>query len=145
MMPSLYRVITIFFFLTMSSARPLNSSENCFLVNRWHIFVTSNLPDNMNLHFHGSQNSDKTVVLSSGQAFDWSFCKTGNQQYFGDFNWGSRSVSLTLFDNHVNRICNRFKVGTRHCYWLVNTGGFFVSRTNPPFPNDEWHFERSWS
>jgi len=97
----------------------------------------------MNLHFHGNHD-DRTVNISPGQGFDWSFCKTGNQHYYGDFNWGSKSASLALFDKHIDGICFRFKIGTRHCYWLVRTEGFYVSRSNSTFPGS-WRFQGSWN
>ncbi|MFS8004329.1 putative plant self-incompatibility S1 [Helianthus anomalus] len=144
-MSSLLFVVALFFTPTISYGYASNSSENCILTPKWHMIVTNDLPDNINLFVHGDD-MEQNVVLSFEKAYGWYFCQLG-RVYTGQVTWGSKNITLDLYDNHIKNFCFHYKflIGTQHCYWLVRSEGFYVSKHNSPFPSSNWHFERGWN
>lgn len=145
-MRSLFFIVTLLFISSFSFAKTTNSSANCLMSPEWHIFVTSNMPDDIQVHVY-AYGRDERRTLNFGETYDWYFCPTVQKWWNGDFAWGSTNVDLSLYSKHIQRICYHYKpiFGTQHCYWLARPEGFYVSRHNSPFPNSDWHFERSWS
>lgn len=139
-------IIALVFFPTFSFARTTDSSANCLLVPEWHMFVTNDIPNDIGLYVHG-YGVDLRSNLSFGQTYDWHFCPNVHEWYDGEFTWGSKNVTLKLYDKHIEKLCYRYKflLGTQHCYWLATPEGLYVSRHNSPFPSSHWHFEKPWS
>ncbi|KAJ9555259.1 hypothetical protein OSB04_009873 [Centaurea solstitialis] len=134
-MPNIFIVLFLFFIPTFSLDYPLN----CFLEPQWHMFVTCDLPQQLQFSITDT-NTEKDVTLSFGQTYDWYFCPDG--KYIGDFKWGSKHQNVELFrSDDYDNVCHRFKFGTIHCYWLVTPDGFYVSKHNVPYPNSDWHFD----
>ncbi|KAJ9555258.1 hypothetical protein OSB04_009872 [Centaurea solstitialis] len=133
-MPNIFIVLFLFFIPTFSLDYPLN----CFLEPQWHMFVTCDLPQQLQFSITDT-NTENDVTLSFGQTYDWYFCPDG--KYIGDFKWGSKHQNVELFrSDDYDNVCHRFKFGTIHCYWLVTPDGFYVSKHNVPYPNSDWHF-----
>ncbi|KAJ0480922.1 putative plant self-incompatibility S1 [Helianthus annuus] len=143
-MSGLYLLVALFFVPTNSYVYATNASENCFLTSKWHMIVTSNLPSDVKIFLQGDD-MEQNLVLSFGNGYGWYFCDSG-RAYTGKFTWGSKNTTLDLYNKHINKICYhyRFVMGTQHCYWLIRSEGFYVSRRNSPFPNSDWHFEYKW-
>lgn len=139
----LFVIVTLFFLPTFPFAYSINSSTNCILTYRWHVSVTSDLPDDMIIFVHGPDYHQK-ISLSFRESMSWYFCQLG-RVYYGEVTWGSKNTTVVLYNDHIKRFCGRFKFGIQHCYWLITTDGFYVSRHNSPFPNSDWHFEAPWS
>lgn len=82
--------------------------------------------------------------LSPGIAFDWYFCP-GSSRYYGDFTWGSKQKTVSLYSSHIIRFCgHKFLSGTEHCYWLVKADGFYVAKKDLAIDDLNWSYESSW-
>ncbi|KAL8245225.1 hypothetical protein R6Q59_011483 [Mikania micrantha] len=147
MSTSLFLIVTLFFIPTVISYDFITttaSSENCFVTLKWHMIVTSNIPDEIKLYIKGEE-MDKDIYLSFGQAYGWYFCQ--HNHFTSQITWGSKNVTMDLYNKHIKNLCFRyvFPLGTIHCYWLIRPEGFYVSRHNSPFPNSNWRFQRGWN
>ncbi|PWA96777.1 plant self-incompatibility S1 [Artemisia annua] len=112
---------------------------------KWHIIVTSDMPDNDVIVHVKSGDEDRGIhTIPFNGTFDWTFCERfdGRSLYFADFSCGSKVQSLHLFDDPIRHICYEQKIVTRtqHCYWSVRPDGFFVSRR----PNGDWVHISFW-
>ena len=133
----------IFFLLFVSTLCFVTLSSNCVLVQQWTVFVTNNVSDDIVIHVTGDKDLGNQTIPSGG-VYQWTFCqKVIGTRYDGHFWWGSRYQTLALVDRELIMRCRTKFAGHDHCYWLVESDGFYVSARNNTFP-DGWVRKKSW-
>ncbi|PWA83766.1 plant self-incompatibility S1 [Artemisia annua] len=91
------------------------------LIGKWHVIVTSDMPDNDLTIQVKSGDEDRGIhTIPFNGTYDWTFCEkfAGGILYFANFWCGSKTQSLHLFDKAIRGICYEQKLGTQHCYWI---------------------------
>ncbi|KAJ9553298.1 hypothetical protein OSB04_017343 [Centaurea solstitialis] len=88
--------------------------------------------------------------MAPNQFFHWKFRQNIFQTtlFHCDFQWTThhnqevKNKSFIVFDFGVANICGNQDI-INNCYWLVRADGFYISKTNKPFPTG-WRFMYSW-
>ena len=123
-----YFVIAILFFIpTFSCANSFDSSNGkCFPTYNWHLFVTNDLPDVLNVtRIYITDESYEPpyfdYAANPGETMDWDFCRPyigKSKLWKGKFILGSKNINVDLFNKHISQICYKYKfiLGTQHCY-----------------------------
>ncbi|MFS8032382.1 putative plant self-incompatibility S1 [Helianthus anomalus] len=130
----------LIFFLTMLSIC-LASDPNT--IYKLRMYVTNAIGDNIVVHVSGSEDLGNRT-LAFNQEFDWRFGVKLGTYYLGEFWWGSKHASVSLFNFHISRTCFNGKVfSIQRCYWLVKPDGFWYHEKNDTFPG-EWTRRATW-
>lgn len=135
---------SLFFFLIVSLSLVATTSA-CFFSTKWTVQITNgNIPDKVVAHIQSG--NDDLGYHTLGE-YHWQFCQNIDNGilFFTHFWWGSKSVTLDVFDDKVGDECHRIKFGipSQRCYWLVRDDGFYLSKNNNPFPGD-WVRKALW-
>ena len=83
-------------------------------------------------------------TLASGQEFDWKFGVIIQTYYRGEFWWGAKHSTISVFNKFVFNTCFNLDVfAVQRCYWMVKPEGFYINIYPDKFPIG-WKLVHSW-
>lgn len=114
-------------------------------ITRFRMYLTNVVEDNVVVNISG-RNGDYQgkLTLAFNEEFDWIIRARVKTIYNGEFWWGSKYASVSIFNYNIFHKCfngNIFVV--QRCYWLVRSDGLYVSKHNRTFP-DDWDKKAAW-
>ncbi|KAL8244531.1 hypothetical protein R6Q59_010789 [Mikania micrantha] len=124
----------------------VSTTQACFITSQWDMFVTNSITDNIVAHVKSRDDDLGNHTIPFNGNYNWSFCDMfdGHTLFYGYFWWGSKFLSLALFDDNIRGLCTLPKGGSQHCYWLVRPEGFYVSASNRVSSELNWVFVKNW-
>ncbi|MFS8032383.1 putative plant self-incompatibility S1 [Helianthus anomalus] len=106
------------------------------------MYVTNAIEDNIVVHVVGQGGDQGNRTLAFNSEFDWKFGVKIGTYYKGEFWWGSKFQSISLFNGQI--YCfdgDIFRV--QRCYWLIRPDGFWYHFRNDTFPGN-WNKFATW-
>lgn len=113
-------------------------------------YITNALEDDIVIHITGKKVSNigdddqGNRTLASNEEYDWKYGVKIGTYYLGEFWWGSRYASVSIYNYDIFGSCyneNPFMV--QRCYWLVKPDGLYNHVRNDSFPG-HWTRKKTW-
>ena len=116
-------------------------SKNDF--THFRMFIHNAIEENISLHVYKRGGDDYgRVTLGFNEEFNWKYGVGIGTQVVGEFWWGEKYTHISVYNGYVFALCFNAKIfSTQHCYWKIQSDGFWISqynRTGPKYWN-HWH------
>ena len=110
-------------------------------------WIHNAIEENISVHVYKSKKGGGDygrATLGFNEEFTWKCGVDFGTQVVGEFWWGEKYTRISVYNGDVFGLCYDGKVfSTQHCYWKVQSDGFYLSqfnRTDPMY----WQRRHTW-
>ncbi|XP_023746313.1 S-protein homolog 5-like [Lactuca sativa] len=124
-----YSTIYMLFFFSISTFSITSIAHFC-ITPKWNVYVINTISGDIVAHIKSGDDDLGNHTIPFNGNYNWSFCDKlgGSTLFYGDFWWGSRFQTLTLFDEEIEmNVCYLEMEHNTNCYWFVKPDGFYIS------------------
>ncbi|PWA40716.1 plant self-incompatibility S1 [Artemisia annua] len=133
-------IISALFILTTLSFNIAFEPNDFTQFRTW---IHNAMEENISLHVYQEGRDDYgRATLGFQEKFTWKCGVHFGTHVVGEFWWGEKYTHISVYNGDVFKLCFDGNIfSTQHCYWKVQSDGFYISRYNRTDPKywNRWH------